>query len=85
MTRDEIIEYIGPTINAQLTLTWYTKQSLDQYIDLLDGQTPRLDDFLEYVIDNAIEEVKNQLEGGTLTHEVILLTGEGEEVWGNAN
>lgn len=86
MTREEIIAYIGPTINAQLTLTWDTAQTLGQFIEILDGQTPMIDDFLEYVLDNATEDITNMVESRTeLEHYTKLVKDTGEEVWGYAD
>jgi hypothetical protein len=83
MTREDILSYIGETINAQLTLTWDTKQTLDQYIELLDGETPSLDDFLEYVLGNAIEDITNMSETqGELEHYTKLVNDQVEVVWG---
>lgn len=86
MTRKDIINYIGETINAQLTLTWDTAQTLDQYIELLDGETPMLDDFLEYVLNNATEDISNISESRVdLEHYTKLVKDTGEEIWANAN
>jgi hypothetical protein len=83
MTREDILSYIGETINAQLTLTWDTKQTLDQYIELLDGETPSLDDFLEYLLGNAIEDITNMSETqGELEHYTKLVNDQAELVWG---
>lgn len=84
MTREQMIDYIGPTINAQLTLTWDTAQTLDQYIELIDGETPSLDDFLEYLLDNATEDITNMAESRVdLQHYTKLTKDTGEEVWGD--
>jgi hypothetical protein len=83
MTKEDIIRYIGPTINAQLTLTWDTEQTLVQMIEILDGETPTLDDFLEYVLGNAIEDITNISETqGELEHYTKLVNDQGEEVLG---
>lgn len=83
MTKQDIINYIGPTINAQLTLTWDTKQSLEGYIDILDGETPTIDDFLEYVLSNAVEYIKNTAIDGDeyIARELKILTDSGNELY----
>lgn len=87
MTKEDIIKYIGETINAQLTLTWDTKQTLDQYIEILDGETPNLDDFLEYLMSNAIEDITNisQSNSRELERYTNLVNDQGEVVWAYAN
>jgi hypothetical protein len=67
---------IGPTINAQFTLTWDTQQTLGQYLEILDGEEFTIEGFTEYVRDNALETI-SQLEQIELDSYLSLVSGEG--------
>jgi glutamine synthetase len=85
MTKEDIIRYIGPTINAQLTLTWDTEQTLVQMIEILDGETPTLDSFLEYVLGNAVDSIEDTTRHDgyiALENQFVLVNDQGEQVWG---
>jgi 5-methylthioribose kinase len=55
MSIEKITEQIGETINGQLTYTWNTQQTLEQYAEVLEGEEITLEGFLEYVRDNVFE------------------------------
>jgi hypothetical protein len=58
---EKFVEKVGQTINAQLTLTWDTKQTLEQYLEILADNESEFDEelFLEYVRSNAIDYVED--------------------------
>jgi hypothetical protein len=82
MTKDQILKEVGATITAKIEFTWITKQTLDQFIEIRDGETPTYDDFLEYVESNAFENIKNLLESDKLWNEIHIFSDNGDEIWG---
>lgn len=82
MTRDQILKQVGATITAKIEFTWITEQTLDQFIEIRDGETPTYDDFLEYVESNAFENIKNLLESDKLWNEILIFNDNGDEIWG---
>jgi hypothetical protein len=83
---DEFVEKVGQTINAQLTLTWDTKQTLGQYLEILaDNGTDLFDEelFLEYVRSNAIEYIENTTRHDgyiALENQFVVVNDQGEEI-----
>jgi hypothetical protein len=83
---EEFVEKVGQTINAQLTLTWDTKQTLEQYLEILaDNGTDLFDEelFLEYVRSNAIDYVENttRYDGYiALENQFVVVNDQGEEI-----
>lgn len=59
MTIDELVEQIGESVNGQITYSWDTRQTLEQYAEVREqsGQSAEFDleDFAEYVRDNVFE------------------------------
>ena len=82
MTNSDIVEgvlqRVGQTINAQLTISWDTKQTLEQYLEVLAGSGGEydFDSFIEYVMLNSVEELMNSLEaeGSSLLEENFFIT-----------
>jgi hypothetical protein len=68
---------IGPTINAQFTITWDTSQTMDAYLDILDDRHFDIDEFIEYVKNNALETI-TQLTQLELDSYLALVAGDGE-------
>jgi hypothetical protein len=54
---EEWAERIGKTVNAQITLSWDTEQTLGQYMEILDGEEFTIDGFIEYARDNALTAI----------------------------
>jgi len=82
---DEFVEKVGATINAQLTLTWDTKQTLEQYLEILADNESEFDEelFLEYVRSNAIDYVEDttRYDGYiALERQFVLVNDLGEEI-----
>ena len=81
MTNSDIIEgvlqRVGQTINAQLTISWDTKQTLEQYLEIIKhAELFSFDSFIEYVMLNSVEELMNSLEaeGSSLLEENFFIT-----------
>jgi hypothetical protein len=79
-TPEEWAERIGQTINAQFTLTWDTKQTLGQYLEILDGDHFDIDNFLEYVRDNALETIAEMAPADLLGDHLTLVADDGMEI-----
>jgi hypothetical protein len=59
-----VLQSVGQTINAQLTITWDTKQTLESYLAILkdNGDEFTFTNFIEYVMLNSVEELMNSIE-----------------------
>jgi hypothetical protein len=59
-----VLQSVGQTINAQLTITWDTKQTLESYLAILkdNGNEFTFTNFIEYVMLNSVEELMNSIE-----------------------
>jgi hypothetical protein len=82
---DEFVEKVGQTINAQLTLTWDTKQTLEQYFEILADNESEFDEelFLEYVRSNAIDYVEDTTRHDgyiALEKQFVLVNDLGQEI-----
>jgi hypothetical protein len=67
-------------INAQITLSWDTQQTMDQYKEILrdGGDEPFQEDlFYEYLAGNLVEWLRNSSDREIL-REVVILNDEGE-------
>jgi hypothetical protein len=81
-----VLQRVGQTLNAQLTITWSTKQTLEQYLEIIrDSDTEYdFDSFIEYVMMNSVEELMLSLEaeGASLLEENFsILDGDGEVLY----
>jgi hypothetical protein len=81
-----VLQRVGQTLNAQLTISWTTKQTLEQYLEVLAGSGGdySFDGFIEYVMLNSVEELMNSLEaeGSSLLEENFsILDGDGEVLY----
>jgi hypothetical protein len=77
-----VLQRVGQTINAQLTLTWDTKQTLEQYLEILEDNEDdfSFDSFVEYVLLNAVEDIIlsiQQQEPGLLEKNLRVVDSEG--------
>jgi hypothetical protein len=72
---EQFIEEVGQTINGQITITYDTRQTLDNFLELrfeeAQAESPNsflehnflFDEelFLEYVVDNVAEQIRNEV------------------------
>ena len=70
---DGVLQRVGQTLNAQLTISWNTKQTLEQYLEIIKDNDSEFDfdSFIEYVMLNSVEELMLSLEaeGASLLEE----------------
>jgi hypothetical protein len=68
-----VVQRVGQNLNAQLTITWDTKQTLESYLAILkdNGDEFTFANFIEYVMLNSVEELMNSIEaeGASLLEE----------------
>jgi len=77
-----VLQRVGQTLNARLTITWDTKQTLGQYLEIIKENDSEydFDDFIEYVMMNSVEELMLSLEaeGSSLLEEnFCIVDGDG--------
>jgi adenylate cyclase class IV len=80
-TPEEWAERIGKTVNAQITLSWDTKQTLGQYLEIIADNDNEftIDGFIEYARDNALEVI-SQLTQIELESYLTLVADDGMEI-----
>jgi hypothetical protein len=75
---DGVLQRVGQNLNAQLTITWDTKQTLGQYLEIIkdNDNNYSFDGFIEYVMLNSVEELMNSIEaeGPSLLEENFSIT-----------
>jgi hypothetical protein len=83
---DGVLQRVGQTLNAQLTITWDTKQTLGQYLEIVkdNDNNYSFEDFIEYVMMNSVEELMNSIEaeGASLLEENFFITDSDGQVLG---
>ena len=83
---DGVLQRVGQTLNAQLTITWDTKQTLGQYLEIVkdNDNNYSFEDFIEYVMLNSVEELMNSIEaeGASLLEENFFITDSDGQVLG---
>jgi hypothetical protein len=54
-----VLQRVGQTLNAQLTITWNTKQTLGQFLEIIkdNDNNYSFESFMEYVMANSVEEL----------------------------
>lgn len=59
-----VLQRVGQTMNAQLTITWDTKQTLEQYLEIINDNDDNysFEDFVEYVLMNSVDELMMSIE-----------------------
>jgi hypothetical protein len=66
MTVDELVEKIGQHVHGQLTYTWDTRQTAEQYAEILsdggDSTDFTMEQFLEYVRSNTSDIIAQTVE-----------------------
>ena len=67
--------------NTQLTITWDTKQTLGQYLEILKDNDQEYSEemFLEYVASNFLEWIRESTDKDIL-REIVILNDDGEEL-----
>lgn len=83
---DGVLQRVGQTLNAQLTITWDTKQTLSAYLDTIrdTGNKYDFEDFIEYVMMNSVDELMMSIEaeGASLLEENFsILDGDGQVLY----
>jgi hypothetical protein len=81
-----VVQRVGQGISAQLTLTWDTKQTLEQYLEIIEdsGTEYSFDGFLEYLSLNAVEDIMTSIEGqdpGLLENNLTIVDSEGTPIY----
>ena len=73
-----VLQRVGQTLNAQLTITWNTKQTLGQFLEIVkdNDNDYSFESFMEYVMANSVEELmlSIQSEGPSLLEENFSIT-----------
>jgi hypothetical protein len=72
----EMIELTRYT-NAQITLSWDTKQTMEQYDEIREDEPFDRDEFLEYVARNFLDWLRNSTDK-ELLREIQVMNDEGE-------
>lgn len=83
-TTEGVLRRVGQTLNAQITLSWNTEQTLGQYIEIKNdlGESFDFDDFIEYVLSNSVEQIENEVRyNGKLKQEFTILTDDGRVLY----
>ena len=67
--------------NSQLNITWDTKQTLGQYLEILKDNDQEYSEemFLEYVASNFLEWIRESTDKDVL-REIVILNDDGEEL-----
>lgn len=81
-----VLQRVGQSLNAQLTINWDTKQTLSAYLDIIKdtGNKYDFEDFIEYVMMNSVDELMMSIEseGASLLEENFsILDGDGEVLY----
>jgi hypothetical protein len=81
---EQFLEKVGQTINGQITITYDTRQTLEQFLEVQEQSegVAEFDEelFLEYVVDNVAEQIRNEAQHNgqrSLHREISLVSGEG--------
>jgi hypothetical protein len=66
---------------SQLNITWDTKQTLGQYLEILKDNETEYDEelFLEYVASNFVEWIRESTDKDIL-REIVILNDDGEDL-----
>ena len=63
--------------NVQLTLTWDTKQTLEQYDEIRENEPFDESEFFEYLVSNFVEWIRNSSDK-EIRRELVIMNDEGE-------
>jgi hypothetical protein len=81
-----VLQRVGQSLNAQLTITWDTKQTLSTYLDIIKDTDVEysFDDFIEYVLMNSVDELMMSIEaeGASLLEENFFIVDSDGKVLG---
>lgn len=64
---DGVLQRVGQELIGQLNLSWDTRQTLEQYLEVIADNDNEFDfdEFMEYVYHNLIEEIMLSLQSET--------------------
>lgn len=83
---DKAVEIIGDYVNGQITITWNTRQTAEQYVEVraMSGEPEEFDfeEFVEYVKSNT-SEIIDQLKRSDIEEMLFVVNQFGEEVEDN--
>ena len=59
-----VLQRVGQELIGQLNLSWDTRQTLEQYLEILEDNQDEFDfdEFMEYVYNNLIEDIMTSLQ-----------------------
>jgi hypothetical protein len=80
MSIEEIVEKIGESVNGQITYTWHTRQTLEQYAEILEGAEVTLEGFLEYVQDNVVEILAEDVMSNYIRNNIYIVDEYGKPI-----
>jgi hypothetical protein len=70
MNVENVVDELGDYVTAQVSLTWATRQTAEQYVEIRvqSGESAEftLDDFLEYVRSNVVDVIRDTLDSGSM-------------------
>jgi hypothetical protein len=78
MTVDELVEKIGQHVHGQLTYTWDTRQTAEQFAEIQETEEIDLEEFLEYVQDNVFEIIAEDGGREAIRGDIYILNDSGE-------
>ena len=83
---DGVLQRVGQSLNAQLTITWDTKQTLSTYLGIIKDTDIEysFEDFIEYVLMNSVDELMMSIEseGASLVEENFFIVDSDGQVLG---
>lgn len=63
--------------NVQLTISWDTKQTMEQYDEIRENEPFDESEFFEYLVNNFVEWVRNSSDK-EIRRELVIMNDEGE-------
>jgi hypothetical protein len=77
----EMVSKLTKFTTTQLNITWDTKQSLKTYLDIIQENDKEYDEeeFLEYIMSNFVEWVRNSNDKD-IRRELVVLNDDAEEL-----
>jgi hypothetical protein len=86
---DEVVERFGQFVNGQITMTWDTRQTAEQFLEIRsqggvdDNPEFSIEEFVEYVRANTSDNIDQTIQAFGqigLEKEIFVLTQDGEVV-----
>jgi protocatechuate 3,4-dioxygenase beta subunit len=85
MNVENVVDELGDYVTAQVSLTWATRQTAEQYVEILvqSGESAEfmMDDFLEYVRSNMVDVIRDTLDSHAILG-IDILDEDGDPVNG---